>query len=347
MRLVFVFLLLIIFSCKKENESNSDFRNELFPYLNRLSKEKTLPVSDTVAKNYLYKNATKEELIRLMNSEIPLLRVVAYRLIIDREEPEYFDLLMNNLDDQAKVQWWYYEDAAGYFSVSDLMIAKAKDKDGFSPIQKKVLVDKVLLYYPELEVSNEMLRDIEPNKRYYNLIKERAILKSKNDRCGIQLGACFALSKFKKEEDVKVLKKVFEENFEGYCTEWIFKSIEKFPHQQFFPLLKQYFESKVKNKLNSENNISDEALYFSRAVAAYQNDKSLDILKYIEQNNTFINKPFWPPSNKTYVLKATMIHYNEIYNDLISDIKKQMDDCEIKNLGFGKDLLEYEDRQYW
>jgi hypothetical protein len=335
-------------SCKEEKYKYdiSDFRTELRPSLKSLSKEKSLPSKDTIARNFIEKNATKEELIKLMDSKSPLLRVIAYRTIVNKEEPEYFDLLTKHLSDTAKVTWWYYEDAGNYFYVSDLMIRKAHDKNGLSPIQKKHLVEKVLMEHPYLETSNWMIHDINLNEKYYNLIKKRAGLKS--DKCGEQLSTCFALSKFKKKEDVNVLYDVFNQNIKNeYCIKWIFRSIEKYPNDKFFPILEDYFNQKIKGKLSSEENIFDDVLYFSRAVAAYKNENALTILKYIEQNNTYINKPAWPPSNKKYVYKAMVINYDKIYDDLIKQIQSEFKKEDLEKLGFGRQLLEYDEESNW
>ena len=344
---IIIFSIFFI-SCKEEKYKYdiSDFRTELRPSLKSLSKEKSLPSKDTIARNFIEKNATKEELIKLMESKNPLLRVIAYRTIVNKQEPEYFDLLTNHLSDTAKVTWWYYEDAGSNFNVSDLMIRKAHNKNGLSPIQKKHLVEKVLLEYPYLETSTWMIQDINPNEKFYNLIKKRAGLKS--DKCGEQLSACFALSKFKHKEDVNLLYQVFNQNITNeYCITWIFRSIEKYPNDKFFPILEDYFNRKIKSKLLPEENIFDDVLYFSRAVAAYKNENALTILKYIEQNNTYINKPYWPPSNKKYVYKAMLINYDKIYDDLIKQIQSEFKKEDLDKLGFGRQLLEYDEESNW
>ncbi|MCY0969862.1 hypothetical protein [Chryseobacterium wangxinyae] len=350
MKTVYQIIIFSVFftSCKEEKYKYdiSDFRTELKPSLKSLSKEKSLPSTDTIARNFIEKNATKEELIKLMDSKSPLLRVIAYRTIVNKEEPEYFDLLTKHLSDTAKVTWWYYEDAGDNFYVSDLMIRKAHDKNGLSPIQKKYLVEKILLEHPYLETSTWMIHDINPNEKYYNLIKKIAGLKS--DECGKQLSACFALSKFKKKEDVNVLYDVFNQNIKNeYCVKWIFRSIEKYPNDKFFPILEDYFNQKIKGKLSLEENIFDDVLYFSRAVAAYKNENALTILKYIEQNNTYINKPAWPPSNKKYVYKAMVINYDKIYDDLIKQIQSEFKKEDLEKLGFGRQLLEYDEESNW
>lgn len=345
---IIIFSIFII-SCKEEKYKYdiSDFRKELKPSLKSLSKEKSLPSKDTIARNFLEENATKEELIKLMDANNPLLRIIAYITIVNRQEPEYFDLLLGHLSDTARVEWWVYDDVLDFKQVSDGMIRKAHYQNGLSPIQKKYLVEKVLLEHPYLDTSTWMIQDIEPSEKYYNLIKQRA--ENKGEDCKKQLSACYALSKFKKDEDIKLLYNVFEENLiQKNCLIWIFRSIEKFPNEKFFTLLENYFQNNIKGKLTAEKNIFNDVLYFSRAVASYKNEEALTILKYIEQNNTFINKPYWPPANKTYVYKALLINYDPIYDDYIKKIQKEFDKEEINLMGYSKrELLEYNEKSEW
>ena len=281
-----------------------------------------------------------------MNSKNPLLRVIAYRTIVNRQEPEYFDLLLGHLSDTVRVEWWVFDDVLNHSQVSDMMIRKAHYQNGLSPIQKKYLVEKVLLEHPYLDISTWMIQDIEPNEKYYNLIKQRAEKKGKF--CGEQLSACYALSKFKKNDDINLLYSVFEESFKKEdCLMWIFRSIEEFPNDKFYPLLENYFDKNIKGKLSPEKNIYDDVLYFSRAVSSYKNEEALTILKYIEQNNTYINKPYWPPSNKKYVYKAMMKNYDSIYYDFIKQIEKEFNNEDLANLRSTRDFIEYNEFPEW
>lgn len=344
-----IFFSIFIISCKVEKYKYeiSDFRKELRPSLESLSNEESLPTKDTVARDFLEENATKDELIKLMDSKNPLLRIIAYRTIVNRQEPEYFDLLLRHLSDTARVKWWVFDDVLQYKQVSDLMIRTAHYKNGLSPIQKKYLVEKVLLEHPYLDISTWMIQDINPDEKYYNLIKSRA--QTKREYCGDQLSACYALSKFKKDNDVDLLYNVFDVDLKNdECVKLIFRSIETFPNEKFYSLLEQYFEMKIKGKLSPKENIYDEVLYFSRAVASYKNKNALSILKYIEQNNTYVNHPYWPPANKEYIYKALLINYDPVYDDLIQQLQKEFDKEELDRIGYlRRDLIEPNEKPEW
>lgn len=342
-KIAYIFIISILFSCGRENpypNSISDFKPELQVYLKKLASEKKLPSSDTIARNYIKENCTKEELLKLLKCEDPVLRVIAYRTIVNKNDKDYFKILLGHLNDTTKVTWWYYEDACDDFMVSDLLIRKAEDSRKLTQTEKSILVDSVLLKHPYLEVSNWMLQDIEPNEKYYSIIKQKS--KVKTYRCGKQLGACYALSKFKKNTDVKLLKSIFLKSDKD-CVVWIFKSIENFPAIEFFPILQNYYQKNIIDKLSPNENVNDDLLYFCRAVAAFKNNEGLKMLEYIEKNNTYINKPYWPPYNKRYVFKAINKFKSPIYSKLLDKIRPTLNKEEMKSIF----EPEYNERKTW
>jgi hypothetical protein len=222
-------------------------------------------------------------------------------------------------------------------------IEKAHAKNGLSHIQKKILIDKVILHHSYLATFTWMITSIDPNEKYYKTIKDQTRVES--NEYSVQLAACFALSKFNKKEDVDFLYKIFNNKL-NYYPELIFRSIEKFPNKNFFPILEQYFKTNIQEKLNHETNISDEVLFFSRAVAAYKNEDALLILNYIEKNNTYINKPYWPPNNKEFVYKSIFINNDPIYEKLKEKIKKEYNKNEIQKL-HERLFEEYREKKDW
>jgi hypothetical protein len=330
---IYLLALLAIVGCGKIEKypyGISDFRPELKIHIQNIIAEKQLSYHpDTLALSFLKYKCTKEELLKLLRFESPLVRVRAYRALIYRNDPDFFPTLLTHLDDTSKVTWWYYDDAVGSFMVSDLMIRKTIESKKLSPNERQILVDSVLLKHSYLEASAMMIRNTSPNERYYALIKQRAKLKT--DRCGEQSIACYALSKFKKKEDIELLKNAFN-NSDAICISWTFKAIENFPDSSFFPIIENYYQNKIVNKLNANNNIDDDVLYFCRAVAAFKNEEGLKILEHIESNNTYINAPYWPPYNKTYVFKAINKFNSPIYSNLKEKIKSTLSKDEIKTI---------------
>lgn len=162
---ILTLLILTIVGCGQKEKypyKISDFRPELKKHIQKIIAEGQLSYNpDTLALNFLEDSCTKEELLKLMNFENPLVRVRAFRSIIYRNEPDYFPILLNHLDDTTKVTWWYYDDAVDDFMVSDLMIRKAESERKLTQSQKDSLVDIVLTKHIYLGTAEWMINDID------------------------------------------------------------------------------------------------------------------------------------------------------------------------------------------
>jgi hypothetical protein len=337
---ILTLLALTVIGCGQKEKypyKISDFRPEFKKHIQRILAEGQLSYEpDTLTLNFLKDSCSKDELLKLMNFENPLVRVSAYIAIVNRNEPDYFSILLNHLDDTTKVTWWYYDDAADESMVSDLMIRKAVESRKLSQYEKQILVDSILLKHSYLDVSNWMIQEIEPNEKYYSIIKEKS--KVKTDRCGEQLGACYALSKFNKKEDLKFLKSVFN-NLENPCEDWIFKSIEEKPKEIYFPVLKTYFNETIRKK---KQQTYDDLKLYCRAVARYKNQNSLDILVALTKKETYLDS-WYLPDNKESVFRAIHKYKSPIYDSLYNAIKPQMDELVMKHL----DTPDYDDIKTW
>lgn len=338
-KVIFVLIILTFLSCVNKDRypyKVSDFRTELEGPLKKLATEKELPVKDTIAQNYIRDHSSKQELLQVLNCNNPLLRVVAYRAIVNRKEKDYFKILLGHLNDTTKIVWWYYEDAAGEFTVSDLLIRKAVDGNKLSKNEKKILVDSVLLKHPYLETAMWMIQDIEPQEKYYAIIKEKC--KIKTNRCGEQLSACYALSKFRKKEDLALLKETFNK-LENPCEDWVFKSIEENPQEIYFPILKKYYDTVIKK---GKQFSSDDLKYFCRAVAVYKNEESLSLLMAIlDKSNQSVNDYF--KYNQDNVFRAIHKYKSPVYQKVYTQLKPKMSYYVIEYL----DKPDYDDTKTW
>lgn len=337
-------LIYILSSCTQEKKypyKTSDFRPELEKHLNKIvAIGKLSNTPDTLTRNFLRDSCTKKEILHLLSCESPLIRITAYRAIVNRNELDYFSILKNHLDDTTKVEWWYYDDAAGDFMVSDLMIRKAiENRRILSQAQKDTLVGLVLLKHPYLEISNWMIQEIKPNEKYYSLIRKRAT--TVTERCGEQMGASYALAKFKKANDIPLLKANFM-NSEAVCSDWAFQSIENFPDTAFYPVLIKYFNQQIKKKQQS----SYEGLkYYCRAVAIYKNKKSLEILTSLTDRKTYLDS-WYLSDNKENIFLAIHKYKHPLYNDLYNKLEPQMSEYALSRINEPGRLDPF-DRKMW
>lgn len=324
---IFLFTFLL-FSCGQPDKypyKTSDFRPELKKQLDKLANEKSLPSNDTTARNFLRVNCSKDELLRILNCNHPLLRIISYRTIVNRNEPDYFQILLNHLDDTAKVILIWDEDVVYNSMISDLMIEKLLYEKKMSRKQKDILIDSVLIHFSNLENAYRMIKEIEPNERYYQVIKSKAKIKTWNVD---QMWTIYALSKFKKPEDVSFLKNIFLNCKEGFYG-WTFKSIENFPDSNFFPILENYLETNFKIK---EHFSYDFLKYYCRAVASFKNIKSANILASLAKPETYADKSYLT-YNKEFIFRAIQKYNSPFYDSIYNELKPQMPEYMIKGLG--------------
>ncbi|TVT39301.1 hypothetical protein FNT36_16735 [Hymenobacter setariae] len=323
-------LISILCSCtqsKKYPYPISVFNPTLKKHLVKLIAVDHLPYNaDTLTRNFLRDSCTKKELVKLLSCENPLVRVVAYRALVNRHEPDYFSILTNHLDDTAKVSWWYYDDAEGEFAVSDLMLRKAaEDRRTLSRNQRDILVRLVLLKYSYLESASWMIPELVPREEYYPVIRKKA--ETATARCGEQLGASYALAKFKKRHDLALLKANLLRSDEA-CADWTFKTIEVFPDTSLYPILTNYFNDQIRKKKQFGYN---DLKYYCRAVASYKNENSLKILTSLTTKDTYPDS-WYLPQNKESVFLAICKYRCPLYNQLYTKLKPQMGEYILKHL---------------
>lgn len=328
--LFFLLFVVTLYSCNGIDE----FRPELQIKIDILSKERELGYNDSTSLTYLKDSCSKEELLRLLNHRKPIIRILSYRALVNKNDADVFKILKAHLSDTAKITWWYFDDAAGEFTISDLMIRAIERK--LSPAQKDTLIELVLQNHNYLDISNWMIQDIKPDPKFYSIIKQKATAPS--GRCGIQMGATYALAKFKKRADIELLERNFK-NSDKVCLDWVFKAIETFPDTAFNSVLTSYFENHIKKEKQSS---SDDLKYFCRAVAQYRNQNSLSILLALTKKETYPDD-WYLLYNKEYVFRAIHKYHSVLYDRLYSELKPYMPNYVLDYL----DKPDYNDYTTW
>jgi hypothetical protein len=320
--LIFLLCLVYFSSCTNSHK----FRPQLQAEIDKLSHEKELPYNDFASVAYLKDSCSKSELLTLINYKTPIIRILAYRAIVNRKEGDFFTILKNHLSDTAKMTWWYYDDASNEFTISDLMVRKAETK--LSRQQKDTLIDLVLREHIYLATAKWMMEDIEPSEKYYSIIKDQAKIKS--DNCH-DLGLTLAIAKFKKPGDIFFISTKFSALSDNpYCNDNIFRGIETFPDTSFFIILQRYFDDNIRKKKQSSY---DDLEIYCKAVAQYKNVAALNILQALTEKSTYPDT-WYLPHNKEYVFRAIYKYNCNLYKDLYNHLKPQMDKDIIEDIGF-------------
>jgi hypothetical protein len=315
-------LITILFWCCNTNSkygySIKDFRKSLQPALVRI-------VSKGIAVNHdspLSNMATDKELIQLGQSEHPVLRASAFREMLERESFNHFDILMNHLDDTAMVATEAGEWGIWKRSVSDYLIEEAVWKN---TEDKNKTIDEVITKHNYLRSAYMILERIKPQEKYYTCIKDMAIRERKSvDNYNTQTiedfeYALYGLAKFKKKEDIQLIKTLLLSN-NGRMNELSFRLMKEFPDTAYLEVYENYYPTGYYQSI-CRNGSSDKAIDFINSIAGYKNDRSAKILETILNRKPFARCLAEPNYLKEELIRAIADNKCEAYLKLRKQVE--------------------------
>jgi hypothetical protein len=151
--LLLIALIVFGWCCRPHRDEHyaiRDFRSSLQPFLVKIV-EKGMIVHEDSA---LVKFATDKELLQLTESEHPLLRAAAFRTILKRKSFDYFNVLMNHLDDTSLIETDHGEFGVWNRKVSDDILQEA---EWTTEAEKSCTVEEVLTKHNYLRSAYNIL----------------------------------------------------------------------------------------------------------------------------------------------------------------------------------------------
>src|SRR6185312_1487150 len=188
--------------------------------------------------------ARPEELVELCDNDNPVLRAYAYlALALDRNF-DLFSVLINHLNDTAKISILYCDD--GYDQrVGDFYYTVATGRyDDVNGLQiserERSTIDSLLIFFPgvRLEAKSNVLLKIDSITGYYARIRQIATVE-KNDN------AVVALAKFQRSRDIPLISYLLQSGVRA--TQYLgLRAVRSFPDSTFFPLIDQMHRIEIK-----------------------------------------------------------------------------------------------------
>ncbi len=284
--LLLLTLLVLVSSCNNERGyvyAIKDFRKSLQPLLFNIASKGIVTSYDSSQ----IKTITDDELMRLGNSENPVLRATAFREMLDRSSFNHFDIVMNHLNDTAIVPTNAGEFGIWYRTVSDDILEEASWE---TPELKNKTIERVLTKHNYLRSAYTILLQLDPQEKYYPFIKDMAIRPRHLSDNGYELDfedieyALYGLAKFKKQDDLKIIKNQMMRNV-WKLSDISFRLMKEFPDTAYFDVLKtyhrrQFYKFSGNRPGGFSGFIADRAAPedFIDALAIQQTDKSAKLL---------------------------------------------------------------------
>ncbi len=285
-------IVLALSSCKNSSRFHfaiKDFRKSLQPHLIKLVNDGTVVSEDSALRNM----ATDVEIKNLSNSEHPVLRATALREMLYRKSFNHFDVVMNNLDDKAIIfasEGEFYD----FRSISDdvLLNAKWKTKE-----DKNKTIDKVLTQHNYLRSAYYILPQLEPQEKYYSIIKNMAtnpsqLINENSYKFKYQEQALYALAKYKKQENIQVINKILNERKQE-LTKLSFEIIKNYPDTAYLALYNNNYINFYANGTKYWDKADEDVFALINSIASYKSDKSAAILNealIFEINGYYLNE---------------------------------------------------------
>ncbi len=242
--------------------------------------------------------ASDKELMQLTQSEHPILRANALAELLRRKPANPEDILLNHLDDTAYILLYVGEFGYWWRTVADYIVNEEylhaygprwKPKEAHLPI-----IDRLLLRHNYLSTAYRLLMHIEPQEKYYAAIKDMATRPRKLDFRGFEMNfndieyALYGLAKFKKKEDVPLIKeKILEKKYE--LSHISFMLMKEFPDTAYadifstirFAEFNKFSGRKRRNGITGFDTGYSTPEDFLEALVAQKNDHSSRLLDSI------------------------------------------------------------------
>lgn len=265
-------------SCKEKTKppyAIKDFSQTLQTYLNKMVESGVVSGFGDII-NSCDSIISKKELVRLASSEHPILRAEALLMMVNRENEDYSDIFMSHLSDTANVIGDGGEFGYTYKNVSDLFLEKYNWR---TEKERNKAVEEVVMNHNYLSLAYKVLLDFGSDEKYYKIIKEMTQRKRRYD---YELDyALLALARFKKKEDVPLIKRVMMDNvrFLDNISFWL---IKEFPDDSYWEVVYRYAERYyLSNSSYYDDMDYEKSNEFIHFLVSFKNDSAAKILNYL------------------------------------------------------------------
>ncbi len=267
-----ILILTLFLSCKDDNRNNyaiRDFRRSFQPHLIKIVSKGIVLYSDSSIRNM----ATDKELTDLSKSENPVLRSMALKEMLRRRSFNHFDIIMNHLDDTAMVATDAGEFGIYNMTVSDHILEYGRWK---SMSEKNKTIHEVITKHNYLKSAYTILLSIETQEKYYAYIKEMVQANKPFDEIEFAL---YALAKFKRNDDIQLIKRILMSNYWG-MTELSFQLMQEFPNDTYLDVYEEFYPKNFYISIYRTQNPAT-GIDFVNSIASYKNNRSANILNKI------------------------------------------------------------------
>lgn len=262
---------------------------------------------------YLRDSAGTQDLVQLLTSDHPYIRVYAFGALVSRNFDKQFQIVVDNLADTSRIDQMTSDYGYTVFP-ADLMLWYTIRN--FDSSKKDVLRKLILTRYSHLITLEEILFFHKPMPEDYQYVRQIA----QGDT--FKKFGIIALSRYKKQEDIELIREGLKENdyYSGYKV--IFMATESFPDAVFKKDLIEY-----KKEIKMDFDMSGYRYYFY-SLAKYKDNECLKVLEEFVNQPVEKDNPYNSANNRVrnlrLILQGLKKYHISLYDALINKIEAQI-----------------------
>lgn len=317
----FVYFLLIatlIFSCNQFHYNPNTITESTQLYVNKLARNNVLmgsAVGIAAKKPEQYEVfeklltiATNSELKALTNHPNGVVRCYALWGLILKKSIDVLPIIIDHIEDYELIQTQFGcigdRMMVGDF-FADFTYELPQDGNPIFSREEIAKFDSIFISSnSKLEIKNKISQRVPPIESLYPIIKKRV-------EDGRDLPSLVLLAKYKKEDDVPLIANFSNQKSTGSDIVYFWIAVQKFPHQNFFNILKEQLPEVI-------HNLEYSNFEYFNAVARYQNNDAKALLKSALIKD---NEDSWSTNKSNLaVFKAIRQYYSVVYDELLWEL---------------------------
>jgi hypothetical protein len=178
-------------------------------------------------------------------------------------------------------------------SVTDNMILQAGWK---TEAARDTVANEIILHHDHLGSAYTALRRFGPKPQYYSHIREMALRDGLLDE--ELLDALFGLAKYKKKEDIPLIKAIVEDRGSAFIS-LTFGFLSDYPDTAYLELLESYYPRNFYRTIRRDRT-TDHAMSYIKALAVYKADTCARIITSILNRKPILPGDFSPATQSDF-----------------------------------------------
>lgn len=321
-RLVVLFMVFMIFSCKYYNEKQLEL-------INKIAKENSVGIPRELNKD-IGINFTQKEIVNLTNHDNPYVRASFFKFLSEQYPQYCYNVILQHLNDTKSVQVHTSYDTIEGMTIAEYMIWKTQNSEFITNEQRGRLNDLIVFNYRNYPHLNEqaylILRLGLPKFKYYQFVKDLVIEKLPEFKYDKILLISY-LAKFKKAEDIGIIKRalqiVSQKWFDQVERYDLYELIRRYPDNEYYSILVRIYEVTIKNKKLRCDECYCDIEQYCKALVMYPSPKTILMLTELINSNNFENLCNHL-ANKEQIYYLLKKSNNVVYQPLIKSLENKI-----------------------